>query len=716
MDFHSLTRKELQTLCKKNKIPANTTNIAMADALSDLQYVEGLDDLMMNQEKAAPQTPSIPHTVSRTKDPETAEPLTRSRRTTTRRAVLDQGSKKDVAETPAPAASSTTSRTRGRKAQVDSLVPVRTRQSVRLLEKNMAELSLKDSKARAAAPVIKMDSLDQTVEEYHQVSDKALQKNDSIDNGDDDDKKKAHKDEIVTENAFGEAKCVGDKVSDEISDKMMDVVDEEADQMDQIIASQQSADPNQLANKSIGADAPSDLDADDDNDSDSQKPVAIQQDILDVDDEADSNQDASKESAVDKDAEDDDSDSQKSVATKEQQHNADSNQFAAESVVDTSVDDVSDSQNSIANQQGNPIAEAVSNQFATGPIVDKDAEDDSNSQNFVGNQQENPIAEAVSDQFATESTVDTDTDNDLDSQNSVANQQGNLIAEADSKQFAAKSVVDAEADDDSDSQKPFGNQQDIHIVEAYSNLFATESIAAETETDADSSASDTDADDDSGSQKSISDQLDIQTTAAECIEDELFDVGLMEAYEDETPNSNSVEQQISHSSSSPPLPPGNSMKKSRDIHVMFSSKEFAMASSPAAIAKQSNCCDSSGPAPNQSEASNQKLAALIQADNKENIDSSGMVLIMKDEESNKKDNVKKKRNNINIAEDDSKPKSLNDKSLRQLTKMLKEKLQIYNNKKNNEEKNNTIKKQVPRPALQTLPENLMPAGGPKNEN
>lgn len=198
--------------------------------------VEGLDDLMMNQEKAAPQTPSIPHTVSRTKDPETAEPLTRSRRTTTRRAVLDQGSKKDVAETPAPAASSTTSRTRGRKAQVDSSVPVRTRQSVRLLEKNMAELSLKDSKARAAAPVIKMDSLDQTVEEYHQVSgmclwryltngywlvllsrslyiyvciyifglsniwiiiiDKALQKNDSIENGDDDDKKKAHKDEI----------------------------------------------------------------------------------------------------------------------------------------------------------------------------------------------------------------------------------------------------------------------------------------------------------------------------------------------------------------------------------------------------------------------------------------------------------------------------------------------------------------------------------------
>lgn len=39
MDFHSLTRKELQTLCKKNKIPANITNVAMADALKALEIV-----------------------------------------------------------------------------------------------------------------------------------------------------------------------------------------------------------------------------------------------------------------------------------------------------------------------------------------------------------------------------------------------------------------------------------------------------------------------------------------------------------------------------------------------------------------------------------------------------------------------------------------------------------------------------------------------------
>ena len=39
MDFHSLARRELQALCKNNKIPANMTNVAMADALKALQHV-----------------------------------------------------------------------------------------------------------------------------------------------------------------------------------------------------------------------------------------------------------------------------------------------------------------------------------------------------------------------------------------------------------------------------------------------------------------------------------------------------------------------------------------------------------------------------------------------------------------------------------------------------------------------------------------------------
>jgi hypothetical protein len=36
MDFHSLPRRKLQTLCKKHGIPANSTNAEMATSLSDL--------------------------------------------------------------------------------------------------------------------------------------------------------------------------------------------------------------------------------------------------------------------------------------------------------------------------------------------------------------------------------------------------------------------------------------------------------------------------------------------------------------------------------------------------------------------------------------------------------------------------------------------------------------------------------------------------------
>ncbi|KAJ0797286.1 hypothetical protein HanPI659440_Chr04g0172111 [Helianthus annuus] len=39
MDFHSLTRTELQSLCKLNKIPDKITNVAMADALQSLDVL-----------------------------------------------------------------------------------------------------------------------------------------------------------------------------------------------------------------------------------------------------------------------------------------------------------------------------------------------------------------------------------------------------------------------------------------------------------------------------------------------------------------------------------------------------------------------------------------------------------------------------------------------------------------------------------------------------
>ncbi|RDX57826.1 hypothetical protein CR513_62905, partial [Mucuna pruriens] len=60
MEFHTLSRKQLQTLCKKNKIPANTTNVAMADALAALDQVEGLDEFL-NPIEGDAGTPNVHH-------------------------------------------------------------------------------------------------------------------------------------------------------------------------------------------------------------------------------------------------------------------------------------------------------------------------------------------------------------------------------------------------------------------------------------------------------------------------------------------------------------------------------------------------------------------------------------------------------------------------------------------------------------------------------
>lgn len=39
-NFHELPRRRLQQLCKKHGIPANKTNVAMADALTDIYRVK----------------------------------------------------------------------------------------------------------------------------------------------------------------------------------------------------------------------------------------------------------------------------------------------------------------------------------------------------------------------------------------------------------------------------------------------------------------------------------------------------------------------------------------------------------------------------------------------------------------------------------------------------------------------------------------------------
>ncbi|XP_011075811.1 uncharacterized protein LOC105160227 isoform X1 [Sesamum indicum] len=122
MDFHTLTRRELQTLCKKNKIPANITNVAMADALKTLHIVEGIEEFLQScqsetaessiesPERSEVTSPFVPPTGGTStrrrnvvkEEPETAKPMTRTRRTTQKTLVRDAyQSHADAVETPA---------------------------------------------------------------------------------------------------------------------------------------------------------------------------------------------------------------------------------------------------------------------------------------------------------------------------------------------------------------------------------------------------------------------------------------------------------------------------------------------------------------------------------------------------------------------------------------------------------------------------------------
>jgi hypothetical protein len=52
VSYHSLTRRELQALCKQHKIPANKTNVFMADALTTL--LGGTTNKEVSVEEEAP--------------------------------------------------------------------------------------------------------------------------------------------------------------------------------------------------------------------------------------------------------------------------------------------------------------------------------------------------------------------------------------------------------------------------------------------------------------------------------------------------------------------------------------------------------------------------------------------------------------------------------------------------------------------------------------
>ncbi|VFQ66076.1 unnamed protein product [Cuscuta campestris] len=119
MDFHTLARRDLQALCKKNKIPANISNVAMADALKALEFIKGIEEGMklLESETMAVESPeksdmisSAPRTGRRTavcktakKESENSQTITRTRRLTRKIApeILDEMKNKAALESPA---------------------------------------------------------------------------------------------------------------------------------------------------------------------------------------------------------------------------------------------------------------------------------------------------------------------------------------------------------------------------------------------------------------------------------------------------------------------------------------------------------------------------------------------------------------------------------------------------------------------------------------
>ncbi|XP_010506711.1 PREDICTED: uncharacterized protein LOC104783246 [Camelina sativa] len=179
MDFDSLPRRDLQFFCKRNKIPANMTNVAMADALKSLEIVEGIDDFMNQSPTSVARTAARTTRKKATKDDtQSSDLVTRScyvgkslagemeqeNRDTNmllhpsvpqgrrRAAATSVAVKLDVTDaipevnvSKTPAARSTRRAQAAASCKKDESVQrvYSTRRSVRLLEESMADLSLK---------------------------------------------------------------------------------------------------------------------------------------------------------------------------------------------------------------------------------------------------------------------------------------------------------------------------------------------------------------------------------------------------------------------------------------------------------------------------------------------------------------------------------------------------------------------------------------------
>ncbi|KAH0937035.1 hypothetical protein HID58_004496 [Brassica napus] len=194
MDFHSLLRRDLQFLCKRNKIPANMTNLAMADALKSLEIVEGLDEYMNQNDANVLQSPASvaklpPSTVTRTTrrktamkaEPQSSSQLVNRLKSKSLDGEMEQEQKTNnvkfeasVAKTPAArstrkASAAASCKSKVQESKKGELVQsaYSTRRSTRLLEKCMADLSLmtKETEQKVSAQEKNLDGSEERVEE-----------------------------------------------------------------------------------------------------------------------------------------------------------------------------------------------------------------------------------------------------------------------------------------------------------------------------------------------------------------------------------------------------------------------------------------------------------------------------------------------------------------------------------------------------------------------
>ncbi|XP_031265973.1 protein PFC0760c-like [Pistacia vera] len=724
MDFHSLARKELQTLCKKNKIPANMTNVAMADALADLEFVEGLDELM-NQSQSPEKTtvtesPLIPRTANRTstqrkaikEDPETVQPMTRTRRTT--RKTLDKDLEQEnqnvnVGETPAvpasrgrkPAASASkktgtqvkdnvvqemscgvetetpmVQTGRRRAVQVGSTSrkleeePVQrvysTRRSVRLVEKSLADLSLKDEEKEES---VKMDVLDETEEK--DVSEVSLEKNNdsevssgvsflqSLEN------ERESEDEVHEDksNEHGEEDCnVGTQNyvnSDNVSvlDAKDDNHDETRDASDELLLKHsneigpvdisETQSLSETENASIKVMEPE------------QQPLAAE--------ESDEISAQVVEDIVPKDQ----------IITSGKNSEADSDQFVANSIASPLNKQVAVE---CLEEESVHLDKVVATYSSDGPNVETDDEFESDivvatnsSDQYITNSNATPlnmqvavecvmnmqVAVETHDEFESDNATDSSDDPNVETDDEFDSDNGQTDDEFDSDNGEATYSSDdpnaAETDDEFDSDDEL---VDVQLTEAEAPISSSEGSVDVNLIEAEVPTSD-----------GIKEEFDTE----EIKEAEV-------SYENKTPKSVKQIDSIS-------------VDKTPDYRPMSPLRADSISGQFPRPTQSTQKHSSS-----KKQDTAQKLT--LPAYNKENIDSSGMQLESKKEKTKDKNTT-----------DEDMSQSLNEKSLRELTKMLKNQLQITNKKKNNEGQNGV----KTRPALQALPENVM-AGEPNKEN